>query len=1377
MSKKIVLLSAVLMAAGAVLMFLGRNNAEAKVCFINDPTCGGNAIDQYTPNDSSCISAGYTCSGTTFVGTNNPCFGTVYYNGQPSPNLPSWLDTSSCTTTDNCWKEMKCPLNTDYYALCPKAFKQSCPAPYEVDGTCGTLKGCKCPDTHIYTSDLFTSNNPNNIKTNSPVTESNVLHCMATGGACSDINAQGLTDTDPLHQRYPACICTAPYLYSQSDNTNAHATPYRGSTGMEYCVDNSGVEHYMGWHCEEAWYNQTAATCEPYGVDSSDQCFDMGLYAWRYHSCLNCDDYPADDLKYVTSSLSLPTGAPSVSGCINSNGAECMRNNFDYNSTNKTWALKTQEETEEGVDGTVTYGPYARYFGTESGQVDWSQGMNRHYDINLPKYAYITCPYSQNTSAPRHYIVACTEPGMRPSTTGDIKYNDDGTPMMVEYIDPQTGLGILNPDGTPRMVEVHYKNGEACVPVSCEDAVKFILRSGDKFAADGSNKPMQDFMNSYGLLLSTPIKGYKFGVGAVDMNLEVESYSFVDGEGRPIVEQFINGKAGGFLRTLIDTSLPVTALKVIGDSPAGNYGYGYQTSYEGMPSGKEIFTDIETINTYLNDRGEKRRYTHRRKAIVIDDVNFSKQGGIHNQPRPTCVRRPCYARNNPNDPNEPKQYWTSTLWRDINTNPNLHNGVSQSPSLCYCKWNPTTSTYSDASNIGFCKSDTSSSSLGKFVRQCNKTFLDGTEEVYWEKAEHPILGNRDNTEHTACGDVDSTGEYCITCFAKGYLANDYFTATCSIGSNLDWNEVPSYVPVPTKDNNCLASHSDGPVENPNPYRVRNNYSGTLYGRYPIPSISGQPTQYNNPNIKLQDWDNDPDCVQTEDKEENRVVAAVGLGGAPVDEYISVAEFYEELTNADLGSSAPSHKAVFKHMLERSCKVGKAAYQKPKINYTGAKFPADDDNYYRGDLPNNGGVGKNPNAAADDIPVMSFKGIDIEISGDTKITRQLEFDDVDLKVNGKLTMEPNVTTDGFVSTIQNSTIIASTYTNQGKISIASSTILAATFENNAGNNTDATITNTDIGICTFTNAQKMTLVSSDGSHVVKKASDVAELHEIEYNSSPYCVANFENTGDFTSDKYKFVLSNFKSTAGNTNNNNSCLSGAKISGQGANDIQVSNMLTLSGRAFFSNAKINTLKAKIGEENNPSIVETINVGENTQAAIVQLMNGSSLTVDGSGYSFEIFAPSMIGNSNQITIYLPGSQQYKYLLARMRTNTAISECHFDASSLKTICHIANVDCPDFYKYAFSSGMGPQVNPTVSGCNKQTNPVMCGQTEPIGDTCAANPQTCPVNEFKYGYLRKYKYGSDGRWHKHDLYSNSALAPTGLYYDNETVLNMDGNDY
>ena len=125
MSKRIVLLSAVLGLIGAGFMLVGYHKAEAKVCFVTDGDCANN-IEGSVPNEEACNNLGYLCnSGSTCMDTRDSEHGTSW--------LSSVYGIGDSENDDALWRSIQCPLNHSYFMDCPRSFRSSCPSSiYEV---------------------------------------------------------------------------------------------------------------------------------------------------------------------------------------------------------------------------------------------------------------------------------------------------------------------------------------------------------------------------------------------------------------------------------------------------------------------------------------------------------------------------------------------------------------------------------------------------------------------------------------------------------------------------------------------------------------------------------------------------------------------------------------------------------------------------------------------------------------------------------------------------------------------------------------------------------------------------------------------------------------------------------------------------------------------------------------------------------------------------------------------------------------------------------------------------------------------------------------------------------------------------------------------
>ncbi len=1197
MGKKLAIVSAVLMVFGAAIMLFGHKEAEAKVCFITDSdgNCGSGTISAVDPNADACNQLGYVCSsGTTCT---------------PSNDMISWVsDTFSVNDpgSSSYYKSVKCPLNGNYYVKCPNAFRQSCPSSvYEVsEKSCGSLRGCKCPDSYKYTLDLR-DENPNGIKTQNG--NRAVLQCTATGGACQDIDSDGIMETDPRKVKFSLCMCGSPYLYPAGDFTegDTHKRPYKGSDGNDYCIDSSDEEYYAGWDCHYdggIWYNKTNHDNDcPFGVNTSDKCFNYVDQTWWYHGCRNCDGFYATNLKYVKDDLTFstgPTGSPAVEGCDDAENSECMSNFVKTGSgENVEYALAAN---------------YEKYYTQPTGLV----GLQNIWGKDFPKYTYVNCPLN-NASAERHYILKCTEPGMRPSTTADLMYNEDGTP-------------VLDDNGQQK----HYHNGEACLPVGCEEAVRQILKIGQ--TAFSSNALTARFVNSYGILLPVGKNSSQYYVGNDNNGRGFELYHFVDGNGDPIVEQFINSRNGGYFRSRISSNpignppmlqhypfIERAEIRTGGTASQKYGGYSYVSNDYFIPTNgigdspnynnKAIYTP-SGMASYYSPLQNNHRYSKRRKAILIEDIDISMQGGISQQARYICSRKPCVA-----NVSGQKQYWWS---EDYYTG--LGTQGTGNANLC-----------GDGCTHDVCCNYYNNPSCHQHYKKLKCKKREWQDEPYWKRSENPILGNNDGDTHNKCGDVEGDGSTCVSCFAKGYYTKLPSQHPCSFSNQ----QQPTKLHIePNATNNCVTDESEGPGNNT---RLTLSAAGTLYGKYPYLLVTGDDTHLNyHPDITLQDWDNDLTCIAS-DKTGDMISIPLGLTGAPIDEYISVKAFYDEI-EADLQINN-NFKSISKKMLERSCKINADSYQKPKITYTGEYFPADDNNFYYGTVEPNGTM----DHPSPDVnrPVMSFKGIDIDLqSNSTTMVRPFEFDDVKLFAKG-LIFNKYVTYD-FGSTISKSVISADSLDSYIPVTISGSVFVVDTFTNNG----NMIIEDTDIGICRLTNNMPMYLTSSSGEHMV----ETAESTLFDTSIRRACTkTTLTNNSRFVSKKYRYELDNLYLNVYYDAENASCdgaaFLGMRNGDNSPKDITVANKMVLQGSILFKDMNLIARDIVVGVPHEDSVATFVN------------MNSSVLWLDTSGSAdsfFEIFTCSAIGtpessNSEHLSLnngntVVLGSSNYKYIEAR---------------------------------------------------------------------------------------------------------------------------------
>ena len=977
MGKKVAIIAGALLVLGAGITFFGYNKAQARVCFVDDPDCNGVSAVYGTGNSSACTTLGYSCSAGGATATLADCSPETY-----ASNARAWVSdtitrfslTPNSPDHTNYWTLHSCHYDNKLHVPCPKAWrKTACPSSMHTSTrSCLDYHDCTCPAEYRYTYELETNLNPLNIKNNVSETVAldsmNVLHCAVSGPYCTRINLDGAEDSAGL---YATCDCRYPYVAASTDQPAGQTSPYKENAD-DYCVNNKGKTYYRGWACDTTYYNKTAYNndCE-FGLNVFNKCFNYEDQTYYYNGCLNCDNFPAKNLDYVKTELTISGEGSHILDCVATPTAvddpdSCVNKYFNSSTIAGTTVYQ--------VDTTA----YSAWEILSSPVYGW-----------VPKYSYLKCPLSTNNN-PRYYIAHCTEPGMRPSTPDDIKRDENGEPILDE-----------------EQQEQHYQYGEACVPISCEDAVTEVLKLGKKVVNVSSNT--FKFTNGYGVLKS-PKPSSLYGV-TFKNNAAVEDYYFFDADDQPIVEQYINSPEGGYLRTRISNNYyrSINKFESEGSDPDKYYGYGYSdpggigipengTWEKARYNNKSIYTAAD-MNEYVNSNGS---YNLRRKAIVVSDLTFSEMGGVSSQPKLLCRRRGCYV-----NVNGEKHFWkTAGIAPSIESSGNTMNNMCPFK----CRWGVCDAARSISSNciieIG---GDPNACKWTKHYNICKEDILSADQlKPYWSRATGSgvILGNNGGNTHNKCGDVNTAGTTCVTCFAKGFVVPEsripdgvlnpawyptYQAETPCYAINIndfDSSIYNSADTVPTAVNNCLAKASDGPAGNH--WQLTFSGSGTLWG---------------GTDIHLQ-GDDDTECLDNgwdeEDPSTNsghdRFNIPVGLGGAPVDEYISVKAFYDDI-NAASGLNT-QFKQVATKMLERSCYINKPTYQKPKITYSGTYFPADDSKFFGTE----GNTASGPTNFFQKQPRMVFRGVDIDLtSNDVTVARQFLLEDVVLKASGYLTI--------------------------------------------------------------------------------------------------------------------------------------------------------------------------------------------------------------------------------------------------------------------------------------------------------------------------------------------------------------------------------------
>ena len=218
---------------------------------------------------------------------------------------------------------------------------------------------------------------------------------------------------------FKKCICGSFYGIKRDDCKNSSIFQNAEPSG-EKCVDSDDVEWYSDCHCDRSntstGYPYSEDDCYPYRPNTAQSCRTRG--STYYKSCLNCDEYPAQNLDHV------------------------------YNNTACNITLTDKI-------------PNLNSNGTKAG--DQSGGKESQKE----ECSYYYCPNKKNASKNTgpYQIMRCAA-GYRVSTDNDYKLDEN-----FEKICEQE-------DSNGNCVKyAKYKQYEACVPVDCSEAVKYVLKS------------------------------------------------------------------------------------------------------------------------------------------------------------------------------------------------------------------------------------------------------------------------------------------------------------------------------------------------------------------------------------------------------------------------------------------------------------------------------------------------------------------------------------------------------------------------------------------------------------------------------------------------------------------------------------------------------------------------------------------------------------------------------------------------------------------------------------------------------------------------------------------------------------------------------------
>ena len=1010
MSKKIVLLSAVLAIVGAGFMFFAHRNAEAKVCFVTDGDCGSE-IEASTPNVEACANLNYNCSS-----------GTTSCNYKNNSNFVEWINNhGGNANSDGAWNTLKCPLNQDYWMYCPKGFRLACGANYTSTLTCGQYKNCECKSEFKYDGSYY--NGHNGPKTGEGV-DPCAQKCHGRGDPCLEVSVDGTFDTSNL--KYPACICEHPYVVTKSQCEEAGA---QVADMNDFCQPSSAItdnnnnqcnaegapeKYYRGCFCPPE-YQYTVASCD--GEVGGLKCTnESGVDLWT--SCFNCEDLGFHaSLVEVDSHVRHTQAAlgadPAVSPCI-ANDETCM-SNFTSSTVNNHPVYNKSNTYQHAYAEPSNQWP----------QVLWN---------DLAKYSYLQCPLQSNHGLyDNYYIVDCAEPGMRPSTSND-----------------------LRPDGV-----TYYHDGEACVPDSCVNVVKTILRTDEGIA--------KRFALFYpeGVDMPDDVPGTILPDG---------KYAYlIDGNGHPVVERYVNSEGGGYLKTGFDCPA--------GTMCAWSESWDSDNNMWTAPAGHP-----DTYN-YTDIKGPSDQTDYlpaRRIAIVLDSTEYGlatdyievNPSENYEQNLNYCTRQVC----SPDGTEAGPFYRVQTGCADGSSGSQggdlcaNHGGykIKTGTSACSSEncgdqsgctgentsWLRTLDTLQRFVSYDILEAIIPSAHAATWVGSHAMICYEHTgwsKKPFWKFAgdSDVIKGNYGKNENHwtkigdisvswpagqgVCGGVTYQGDQCVTCHRKHVVKSCLNHSPVSAGQY----------------NNCLATASTAP-EITTAMQLQSQNSGF--------------------------------CFETDAGSKQMVKTYRGLKGAPADEYISIKEFYRVIQNYPTHGGgyllSSQKKSTYLSMLERSCKVGDND-PNPKIKYnsdSNRTFPAVDkyNSEYESE-PNNDAI-------------LTFDGIDLDFHGDTLIARQFNF------TNG------TITADGEL------------YFKYDEDSFVANSVMNLNGSEDKTHGLPTNLVDTDVHFCgtlavSGEPGEQSYISSSDGSHSIQKLNSCS--------SATFFVRN----NDVTSYHYKYVVDKF------------------------------------------------------------------------------------------------------------------------------------------------------------------------------------------------------------------------------------------------------------
>ena len=366
-------------------------NLHARVCFVTDTTgdCavdGGNFGEPTFENiaGDKCLELGYEKITSCEAGK------TTYY----------------------------CPYSTNWKKCCGKEFKHvSCTGALISGGTCNGKHKCVC-DASVYKC-AFNNDDVSNVAgvKIKKCGSSKYPNSVPGGGSCVQEVFSG--DAVTYQTLFKKCICGSFYGIKGDDCENSSIFQNAKPSG-EKCVDSDDVEWYSDCYCDRSntstGYPYSEDDCYPYRPNTAQSCRTRG--STYYKSCLNCDEYPAQNLDHV------------------------------YNNTACNIAL-------------VDKIPNLNSNGTKAG--DQSGGIENGKE----NCSYYYCPNKKNASSNTgpYQIMRC-ESGYRVSTDNDYKLDANYEKICEQY------------GGNGNCIRyAKYKQYEACVPVDCNEAVKSVLKS------------------------------------------------------------------------------------------------------------------------------------------------------------------------------------------------------------------------------------------------------------------------------------------------------------------------------------------------------------------------------------------------------------------------------------------------------------------------------------------------------------------------------------------------------------------------------------------------------------------------------------------------------------------------------------------------------------------------------------------------------------------------------------------------------------------------------------------------------------------------------------------------------------------------------------